>query len=397
MLIDRVQFSFVSPAVAMRWLLVGILLQFLVATATAQSIYQIPSPRADGKQGWIVDQTGKISPEAVQHVNLICEEVHQKLNKELCVVVVNSTGGQEVRQFGTLLFNHWGIGKWGFGGTFRNDGILLIAALEDRRAAIVLGQGIDDDRQVRTSQQIIDDVVIPNFAAGDSGSALYEGIRSCATRLLAVADLDSPEMLPSVSASGGGVRAKVRQQQRKGLWPWMPWILGASGIGGVLALIGGRQYWRYRSRYCPKCKQAMALLSEAQDDQYLKDPEVVEERLGSVNYDVWACLPCNEVLKVRYGRFFTRYSKCPKCWYITVFRIERILVPATYSSGGTVRVMEECKSCSFNRTFTYSTPKRVRHTSSSGGFGGGGGGGGGSSSSGFGGGSSSGRGASGGW
>lgn len=365
-----------------------------VSLGLAQSIHEITSPRADGGDAWFVDTTGTISDEAIAHINTLCEEVHQRINKEICVVVISSSGGEDQLAYGTRLFNHWGVGKTGFGTGFREDGILLLAALDDRRAAIVLGNGIDDDQKVRTAQQIIDDVVVPNFAAGDPGSALYEGARAAATRLLAVADLDSPVQLPSV-AGQDGVRAKVRQHRRRGFWSWWPWILGFSGIGGIVALIGGRYWARYRPRTCPHCQSKMVMLKEDQDDDFLDDPEVVEERLGSVDYDVWACLECEEVLKLRYGKLFTRYSKCPKCWYITVLKVEGIIVPATYSHGGKVRVTEDCKSCSYHRVYHYRTPKKVRSSSTS--SGGGWSSGGGSSSSGFGGGSSSGRGASGGW
>jgi uncharacterized protein len=389
-------------------------MQFAAVVLLAQDtlpIQQIPSPRANGEPIWCVDVTGKLDPEAHYYINQLCEEVHQKVNKELCVVVVHSTKPQEVREYGTELFNHWGVGKWGFGQHFRNDGIILIAALEDRRAGIVLGVGIDDDRKVRTAQQIIDDVVIPNFRAGDSGSALYEGIRACAKRLLAVADLDSPTVLPSVAPEGRQVRANVRAHQRRGVWPWMPWILGFAGFSGLMSVLGLRVFLWTRRTYCDRCSQPMVKLSEHDDDAYLEPPEVLEERLGSVNYDVWCCFPCNEVKKFRYGRWFTQYTKCPKCWYITVHRIKTVIQHANYIHGGKVQVVEECKNCGYNHTYYYHTPKKVRVQTNSGGgsgggwIGGGSGGGrgsaggwsGGGRSSGFGGGRSSGRGASGGW
>ncbi len=369
------------------------------AAASAQEVLrveEIPSPRANKEPIWCVDMTGRISAEAHDHINRLCEEVHQRSNKELCVVVVYKTKPEEVQAYGTRLFNHWGVGKWGFGGKFRNDGIMLIAALDDRRAAIVLGDGIDDQRKVITAQKIINDVVVPNFAAGDSGSALYEGIRACATGLLVIADLDSPTVLPSVARDGRTERIDVRQQQRRGWWPWMPWILGFTALSGLTSVFGLRHYLRYRRNYCEHCQdRPMVLLSEIEDDHFLDPPELLEEQLGSVDYDVWCCMNCKQVRKYRYGRWFTRYTKCPKCWYITVHRVEAIIQHATYRVGGKVRVIEECKSCSYKHTYYYRTPKKVRIESSGGGGGWSSGGGGGGS--GFGGGSSSGGGASGGW
>jgi uncharacterized protein len=382
-------------------LIVGSILFLTVGLAVGSAQDQrittrdIQSPRPDG---WIVDLTATVSPEAVEYINLVCDEVHQRLKREMCVVVISTTGGRDNREFGTELFNLWSVGSAGLPGApgvWRNNGILLLAAIDDRRASIVLGDGIDGPEETRLATQIIDDVVIPNFRDGDQDSALYEGIRSCATRIFSVADLDSPAVLPSRSPRGQAPQ-KIRRHRQRGPITWFPWILGGGLIGTIGWLIGRRYYLRYRPRRCPSCSQEMIRLREDQDDEFLDDPEQVEEQLGSVDYDVWACLNCDEVLKIRYGKWWTRYSRCPECRYVTVYKIENVLVGATYHHGGKVRVVETCKNCDYHRRYTYRTPMKVRPSSSSGSFGSGGSSGGGSSS-GFSGGSSSGGGASGGW
>jgi uncharacterized protein len=341
--------------------------------------------------------SGTVSQEAIEHINMVCKEINERLKREMCVVVIPTTNGIKHSKFATDLFNQWGVGSPGIPGmpgVWRDNGIMLFVATDDRRAWIALGDGIDSKEEVRLAQQIIDDIVLPNFRDGDGNSALYEGIRACATRIYAVADLDSPRMLPSVSATGRAPKA-IRKHKRRGPITWFPWIIGGSVIGGIGLLIGGRYYMRYRPRHCKTCSLEMVRLEEDQDDQFLNDAEQTEEYLGSVDYDIWACLKCEEVEKIRYGKLFTRYSKCPKCWYVTVLKIEKVLIHANYSHGGKVRVIEDCKSCDYRRTYTYLTPMKVKSSSSSSSgssFGGGGGGG-----SGFSGGSSSGGGAGGGW
>ncbi len=350
------------------------------AVDAQQHPYDIPSPRPDG---WVTDLTGSLSVEAVEHISQVCEEVNQRIGREMTVVVINTTNGKHHRQFATDLFNHWGVG-----GSFKNNGILLFAAMKDRQAEIVLGSGIDSPEQIRVAQQVMDNNVIPNFRNGDPDSAMYEGIRSCATRIYAVADLDAPPELPSAKLN----RAKLRRHKQR--VKLMPWLLGALGLGGIATVFGGRYWARYRSRYCDECHQKQVLLDEVQDDAFLDPPERIEERIGSVDYDVWACLACETVLKIRYGKLWTRYSRCPQCEYKTRSKISRTIVQATTYSGGRVQVTEQCANCNYFDRHTYATPRIVKSSSSSSGFGGGGGGGGGS---GFGGGGSSGGGASGGW
>ncbi len=343
----------------------------------------IPSPRPEG---WVVDLTNTLSKTETDHINEVCEEVYGRVGREMTVVVIDSTNGVHHRTFGMDLFNNWGVGS-----AFSNNGILLLAAVKDRQAEILLGSGIDSAEQKRIAQQIMDDVIVPNFQRKDPGSALYEGIRSCAARILLVSDLKAAPELPGVGAKRAAQKEYQRQRSR------IPWILGSLGLGGLSMVFGGRYWMRYRPRECEVCSDGRLLLDETKDDEFLDPPEQLEERIGSVDYDVWACLTCEEVIKIRYGKFWTRYSFCPQCEYATRSKITRTLIHATTSHGGKVLVEESCCNCDHYDRHTYHTPrvsKSSSSSSSSSGFGGGGSSGGGS---GFGGGSSSGGGASGSW
>ena len=391
---SRFRFTF-----SIRFAILGVFVGQLVLASNTNAqnqnitIYDIKSPRLSG--GWAVDVSGSVSEEALEHIDIVCEEVNQRLKREMCVVVIPTTNGIKHQKFATDLFNEWGVGSPGIPGApgvWRNNGIMLFVATDDRQAWISLGDGIDGPEQTRQAQQIIDDVILPLYRDNDGNSALYEGIRACATRIYSVGDLDAPNLLPSVAGTDRAARP-VRRHKRRGPITWLPWICGGALFSGVGLLIGGRYYMRYRPRHCKACSEEMIRLEEDQDDQFLNDAERTEEFLGSVDYDIWACLKCEEVEKIRYGKLLTRYSKCPKCWYVTVLKIKKTLVRANYIRGGKVMVVEDCKSCDFHKNYTYRTPKRVKSSSSSSSgssFGGGGG-------SGFSGGSSSGGGAGGGW
>ena len=164
---------------------------------------------------------------------------------------------------------------------------------------------------------------------------------------------------------------------------YLPWVLGFGGVGLLGSFFGVRHYLRYRSRSCDTCRIDRVLLTEVQDDDFLNKPERIEEKIGSVDYDVWACLECEDVVKLRYGRWMTRYSKCPDCSYVTRFKITETVVHATTMNGGLVRVKEFCKHCDYQHIYTYSTPRIQKSSgSSSGGFSSGGSSGGGFSSGG---------------
>jgi uncharacterized protein len=156
---------------------------------------------------------------------------------------------------------------------------------------------------------------------------------------------------------------------------------GGIGLGGLVA--GGavlRRYLRNRPRRCKACGTMMTRLEETADDQHLTTGEKVEERVGSVDYDVWSCR-CGQTLKLRYGTLFTSYGRCKQCQSKTLKVTTTTLVSATTSSEGRARVDERCAHCNYSNTYERSIPRVQERSSSS------------SSSRG----SSSGRGSSGSW
>ena len=344
------------PIAAATWFAIAVL---TISSLHAQ-IIQIPI-EPPGPNRWIVDLTGQVPEDAVAEINLMLTEVFEANNRELVVVVIDSTEGRDPRSYGTQLFNQWGVGS-----AFKDNGVMILAALEDRAAEIIIGEGEDYDNQVRMAEKIMDTIIVPAFKEGDIGTALYEGTRACATRILGIAHLEAPRSLDRAKELKNVPRQKPkwslkREIIRAGSWPWVIGF-GFLGLGG---LIWFRHFNRYRARPCLVCGSETVLLTEEQDDDFLDPPEQLEEHLGSVDYDVWACVHCDEVVKIRYGKWFTRYSQCPQCRYKTRSKITRTIVQATTSHGGRVRVDEDCRNCPYHHTYTYSTPRISKSSSSS--------------------------------
>ena len=379
-----------------------LLLWLLCSHAGAMEVRDVPRP-ADGE--WVVDTTGTLSTDARREVNAIGDRVRVSANApELVVVLIGSTNGWPHQQFATELFNRWGIGS-----TDYDNGALLFVALEDRRVEIILGEGIDANRQVRIARNIVAQQR-PFFRRGDVNGAVLLGANGIADQILEVRFLSPDDVVKGRARRPGGHVDLAADRQRNGgssvvFQPVAPRrtripavAILAAFVGVVaLAIFGYRKHSRYRARQCVQCGFDMVLLGEEEDDYELTYEEQLEESLGSVDYDVWACRECNEALKLRYGALFTKYSICPVCDRRTKSRAETTVRAASYSSGGLVRVDETCVNCDYANSHTYVTPRLERPRSSrrAGSFGSGGSFGGGGRS--FGGGRSSGRGAGGSW
>ncbi|MBK7857283.1 MAG: TPM domain-containing protein [Archangiaceae bacterium] len=137
------------------------------------------------------------------------------------------------------------------------------------------------------------------------------------------------------------------------------------GVTGMLGLVSVRSWLRRRPRSCSGCGNPRHRLNEETDDPHLTAGQVLEEQLGSVDYDVWWCGRCNDALVLRYGAVFTRFSACKSCGFKTMSSSSRTLIAATYDHGGTVEVTETCRGCPHVNTYTRHTARLTRDTDSS--------------------------------
>ena len=379
-------------------------------------------------QARVIDTTDTLAAEDVAQLERLAAGIRAASGADLMVVVIPSTNGQPLRRFATDLFNRWQLGS-----AERDDGLLVFVAIDDRKAEIVLGDGIDAPAQIAASERIMQRVMVPEFRRGRPAAAIRRGTLACVADILGAAPEQPPAEAPAqappaeVPAQAPPVNAAVQQDRESVVEPVAPaeafpapaplgpaWIeqprqpdpgpgllpaflLGSGLFGGTGAgwyLL--RRRLRTAPRTCPMCRVDMVRLSEVADDAHLSPGEVVEERLRSVNYDVWTCPTCPFATTVRYGAFFTWHVTCPSCHFVTTSAtVNRVKSPTKWSSG-LEEIRQSCAHCGYSSVSTRVIPREVddsssmwSSSSSSGSFS--------SSSSGSGGGSSSGSGASGSW
>ncbi len=360
-----------------------------VPVAQAIPVHAVPDARP---QSAVVDLTGTLSTQDKQTIQADAERGLS--GGELYVAVIDTTEGEPPRAYATRLFNRLRLDN-----RTRNRGVLLMAALSDRKAEIIVGDGYADSVTAVTDR-IMSNVVVAHFREQSPQGAMVKGARALVDEVLLAAPSRTASPSETPGSAGAAQATRLRQwpdspSEPQGLWqqvenvadgnPLTFW--GGLGGTGLLAFAGARRYLRNRPRKCGNCHQQMVRLGEAEDDSHLTSGEQKEESLGSVDYDIWMCPNCQNTLKLRYGALFTSYSKCPQCDAKTLHTSTTTISHATEYSTGLARVEEDCRHCSYRNSYTRTIPRISRSTSSSSS----------SSSSGGGGGSSSGRGSSGSW
>ena len=159
--------------------------------------------------------------------------------------------------------------------------------------------------------------------------------------------------------------------------------------------------WRNTVRFSTNSGEQMHRLGESEEDKYLKKGQIAEEKVKSIDYDVWITTNGKEVLILAYKRWFTKNRKCPSCKYKTYYKeYNRTITSPTYTSSGMGEKKYKCENCGHSKVTRYTIPRLQRSSSSGGSSGGSYSSGGGSYSSGgssYGGGSSGGGGAGSSW
>jgi len=348
------------------WVLALGLLAVAGTDARAERVDEIPNPKARDNT-WVTDLPGRLRPDTVQQLNSLIDQLERETTAEMAVVVIHSLDGRSIEEFAVDLYRHWGIGQ-----RETNNGLLFLWAVNDRHVRVEVGYGLEPFLPDGKVGAILDHHVIPHFKAEDYDQGVLQGVQ-----VLAGVIRNDPVDLPSVTTQS--------YEQEETPLSLILLLVGLVPVG-IGSVVGYRKWRRYHKRTCPECGTRMLRLSETEEDELLDEVKQLEERLRSVDYDVWKCPHCSHHFTLRYPKWFSRYGKCPQCHNRTCSKTEETITPATTMSTGTAKVTEDCAFCTYHRVYHRTIPRVSSSSSSSGGgrssggsFGGGSSGGGGAS------------------
>jgi uncharacterized protein len=348
------------------WLALAALIFLLVVTTGAEPLTSIPNPRRrDGTS--VTDVPAALRADTIAQLNSTISDFERTTGGEMAVVVIRSLDGVPIEEAAVKLFELWGIGK-----ESKDNGLLLLWSTGDRRVRVEVGYGLEGVLPDGKAGAILDAYVIPKFKSGEFDEGVLAGVDAILS-----AARNEPVALPAADS----------ESYESGSWgtgTLLMTLLAAIPVS-LGSLFGIRNWRRHRRRRCPSCQSLMTRLAEAEDDVLLEKGQQAEERVGSVDYDVWNCPSCSHHFTLRYPKWLSKFEKCPQCRNRTKSSTETVIEAASTSSTGTARVVEECAFCSFEREYDKVLPRIESSSSSSSGS---------SSSSSFGGGSSGGGGAS---
>ncbi len=378
-----------------------VILLFLVSfclSAQKLAVTQVLNPKTFGENSYVSDENFVLSEQVCNNLNNICIALEAEVGVEIAVVIVSGVEGDDEYDFAYQLFNNWRIGKEG-----KNNGLLWLYVVDIRAMKFETGYGLEGLLPDAYLNSLLDEEIFPLMREGRVDEAFLLGLTDIADRLTTDAareelllNTESPrviivEILTVYLTFAFLVLILLailfynRTQNLRGENNVVYYrVNGLVDSIKILAFIFPLPllffYWyasnfrrslREKSMKCNHCGGTMRLLSEAEEDQYLNFKQQAEERVKSIDYDVWKCNVCDNYKVLSYEKMATKYQVCPQCGAKTYRLIsDRIVTPATSLTTGRGERVHECANCHCRKVIPYVIPIIVVMGGSRGGSGG---------------------------
>jgi uncharacterized protein len=167
------------------------------------------------------DDAGVLSKETVHELEALLAAYRDSTSNEIAVLIVPSLGGDPIEEYSLRVAE-----KLALGNKEKDNGALLLIAVEDHKMRIEAGYGLEGVLTDAVCNRIIRNELAPNFRANDYDNGVKEGIDAM------------------IDAIGGEYTSDVNTSSDTFVAPEMTWqerlMIGGFvfGILGVFTLVG---------------------------------------------------------------------------------------------------------------------------------------------------------------
>ncbi len=179
-------------------------------------------------QGYVSDFANVIAPEARQELERYAAQVEKATGAQMAFVTMDTLDGEPVEDVANNLYRQWGIGKKG-----KDEGLLLLLVVKDRRSRLEIGRGLEPYITDATSGSTLREMRA-SLRTNNYGEAFYSAAHSLGSRIA---------QAKGVTLDDAGYRPRPRRETKTEI-PWpvivggivlLLWIMKSGGGGGFLA------------------------------------------------------------------------------------------------------------------------------------------------------------------
>ncbi|MDN3587013.1 TPM domain-containing protein [Pedobacter aquatilis] len=140
------------------------------------------------------DYSGVLSAEQKDNLERKLVAFDDSSSTQIAIAVLKSVGDYDINEYAVELGRKWGVGQSG-----KNNGIMIVVAVGDRKISIQTGYGVEGALPDIYAKRIIDNDIKPNFRAGD----YYAGLDEATTSIIKYTKGEYKNDKPRASKGGG--------------------------------------------------------------------------------------------------------------------------------------------------------------------------------------------------
>ena len=147
----------------------------------------------------VVDLAGVLSRGDQTKIAASLLQFQQKHGPQLQVLVVPSLEDETIEGYSIKVVDKWKLGSKG-----KDDGVLLLVAIEERQVRIEVGRGLEGDLPDVIAGRIIRTGIVPFFKQGQTGAGILVGLGMIAESVGGkLEDVPTPKLRKQKNNSGG--------------------------------------------------------------------------------------------------------------------------------------------------------------------------------------------------
>jgi uncharacterized protein len=126
-------------------------------------------------QGAISDFAGLLTPAERAAIENRLGQLRQKTGLQFALVTLPSLEGGQIDDFANKLFAKWGVGQKG-----KNNGVMLLVAVKDRKARVEVGYGLEPILPDALGGRVLDEQLFPSFKQQHYAQGLAQAVNRIA-------------------------------------------------------------------------------------------------------------------------------------------------------------------------------------------------------------------------
>lgn len=143
---------------------------FICSLLVFLSIGMVSAKTIPRPTDFVTDCCQLLSVEEKNTINATLSKFQQETSTQVAVAVVKSLEGNNIESYATELFRSWGLGT-----KEKNNGVLLLFALEEKKIRIEVGYGLEGALPDILAGRIIRDEITPLMKQSRYGDAIING------------------------------------------------------------------------------------------------------------------------------------------------------------------------------------------------------------------------------